>query len=94
MLNFAQFIKPDIGFVSRADEEWAINTMRGADRIESKGKEFHSKVHHYFNNLSEAPSVLSSQPFWPKVVKPLPIIPSHSEEEVSNFVTNFVERSL
>jgi len=92
LLNFAQFIVPDLGFVARADEDWAIKTMKGADRIEAKGKEFHSKVHYYFNNLHEAPTILAMQPFWPRRTAPLPIIPEKTEEEVTQFIIETEER--
>lgn len=92
MLNFAQFITPDLGFVSRANLDWSLSMMKGLDRIEARGKEFHTKVHHYFNNLGEAPTVLSMQSFWPKRVALLPAIPEASEAEVTHFIIESEER--
>ena len=92
MLNFAQYIRPDVGFVSQGDVEWSISRMKGLDRIESKGEEFHRKVHHYFRNLDEAPTALSNQLFWPKSVFLLPSIPECSEKEVAEFIIETEER--
>lgn len=91
-LNFAQFITPDLGFVARANTDWALSTMKGSDRIEAKGKDFHSKIHYYFNNLHEAPTLLVAQDFWPRRMQPLPIIPEHSEEDVAQYIIKWVEK--
>jgi dTMP kinase len=51
LLDFAQKVRPDWGFICNANFEWSkqkLNERAGLDRIEQLGETFHKLTHKYF----------------------------------------------
>ena len=85
MLSYVQPIRPDIGFITSADEGFLYK--KPTDRIEERGIEFQKKVSKYLLSICDTNNYygyyFSQQKFFPKRIVILPTIPAATQQQVA-----------
>lgn len=88
MIDFAQQVKPDVGFIFNSELEWSLDKMRSRkslDRIELFDESFHARTHTLFEeyNVARASAMLLKSP---AEIVYVPATSGHTECEISDFL--------
>lgn len=104
VLDIAQHIKPDLCFVATADYDWTIKQLgarSGLDRIEQRGKTFHSHIHSLFHKLGTQNSAFdlgailaAGMKFYPKRIIYLPMANEASVEQIHDFILTTIQNIM